>query len=216
VIRSVAAAALGYAAGTLPSADLVARALDRSVDPNADGSGNPGAANIAQLLGKRAGAAVFVLDMGKALVAGQFGRTLAGPAGANAAAAAAVLGHCFPAQRGFKGGKGVAASFGQMLATFPAYLPIDLALGAVAAKSDFWKQRPVATIGVTCGLWTALAATSSARRLPNLWGPSPTPAMPLAAALSSAAIVWRFADEARRTAEADSVITDAEDQDARE
>lgn len=203
MIRSVAATAFGYIAGTLPSADLVARRFDASVDPNADGSGNPGAANTAQLLGKRAGVAVFGLDMGKAVIAGQAGRALAGPVGANAAAAAAVLGHCFPAQRGFRGGKGVAASFGQMLVTFPAYLPVDVALGAVAAKSDFWKQRPVATIGATCGLWTALAAISSARRLPNLWGPSPTSAMPLAAALSSTAIVWRFADEARRAAAED-------------
>ena len=202
MIRAVAAAAVGYAAGTLPSAELVARALDRGVDPTAEGSGNPGAANVANLLGKRAGAAVFGLDMGKALVAGRIGAAVAGPLGANAAAAAAVLGHCFPAQRGFRGGKGVAASFGQMLATFPAYLPIDLALGAVAAKSDFWKQRPVATIGATCGLWTALAATSSTRGLPNLWGPAPTPAMPIAAAVSSAAIVWRFASEARSAADA--------------
>lgn len=199
--RSVVVAALGYVAGTLPSADLVARAIDQSVDPNAQGSGNPGAANVAQLLGRQAGAAVFGLDMGKAVVASQFGRALAGSTGANVAGAAAVLGHCFPAQRGFKGGKGVAASFGQMLATFPAYLPIDIALGAVAAKSDFWKQRPVGVVTATCGLWTALATVASVRRLPNLWGPVPAPALPFAAAVSSAAIVWRFADEARRGAD---------------
>ena len=202
MIRSIAVAALGYAAGTLPSADLVARAVDRAVDPNAQGSGNPGAVNVAQLLGNRAGAAVFGLDMGKAVAASRVGRALAGAPGANIAGAAAVLGHCFPVQRGFKGGKGVAASFGQMLATFPAYLPVDLALGAVAAKSEFWKQRPVGVIGATCGLWTGLAAVSSAKGLPNLWGPVPSPAMPLAAAVSSAAIVWRFADEARRAAAA--------------
>lgn len=203
MIRAVVAAALGYAAGTLPSADLVARGIDQTVDPTTAGSGNPGAANVAQLLGKRAGAAVFGLDMGKAVVAGQVGRSLAGPVGANAAAAAAVLGHCFPAQRGFAGGKGVAASFGQMLATFPVYLPVDLALGAIAAKSDFWKQRPVATIGATCGLWTGLAALSSARRWPNLWGPASTSAMPIAAAVSSAAIVWRFAEEAKQAVQPD-------------
>lgn len=202
--RTLAAGALGYAAGTLPSADLVARAAaGGAVDPNAEGSGNPGAANVANLLGRKAGAAVFGLDMGKAVVAGQLGRTLAGAPGANAAAAAAVLGHCFPAQRGFRGGKGVAASFGQMLATFPAYLPVDLALGAIAAKSDFWKQRPIATIGATCGLWTVLAAGAAARRAPNLWGPGPDVSMPLGAAVSSAAIVWRFADEIRR-AQADA------------
>jgi len=135
-IGALASAAVGYAAGTLPSAELVARAIG-GADPTKSGTGNPGAANVADLLGRRAGAAVFGLDTGKAVLAGQIGRTLAGPTGANVGAAAAVLGHCFPAQRGFRGGKGVAASFGQMLATFPAYLPVDLALGAVAAKSDF-------------------------------------------------------------------------------
>ena len=91
----------------------------------------------------------------------------------------------------------MAASFGQMLATFPAYLPVDVALGAVAARSDAWKQREVATIAATCGLWTALAAISARRGLPNLWAPKPTDALPLAAAVSSGAIISRFVAEAR-------------------
>lgn len=193
----LASAAAGYVAGLLPSADLVSSALAKGTDPRKHGSGNPGAANVANLLGKRAGAAVFGLDMGKALVACSVGRALAGPVGANIAGTGAVLGHCFPAHRGFRGGKGVAASFGQMLGTFPAYLPVDIALGAAAAKSDFWKQRPVATIGATCGLWVTLAAFWTRRALPNLWGPTPTGSMPVAAAFSSAAIVYRFAVEAK-------------------
>ena len=93
----------------------------------------------------------------------------------------------------------MAASFGQMLATFPAYLPVDIVLGAVAAKSDFWKARPVATIGATCGLWVALASLWAKRGLPNLWGPRAALSMPAAAAVSSAAIIYRFAVEADRT-----------------
>lgn len=198
MIAQIAAAGIGYVAGLLPSADLVSSAVAKGTDPRTQGSGNPGAANVANLLGKRAGAAVFGLDMGKALVASVVGRAIAGPLGANVAASAAVLGHCFPAHRGFRGGKGVAASFGQMLGTFPAYLPVDIALGVVAAKSDFWKKRPVATIGVTCGLWTGLAAVWSQRRVPNLWGPAATTSLPVAAAVSSAAIVYRFAVEAKQ------------------
>lgn len=194
VSRTLAAAGLGYAAGLLPSADLVAR----GVDPRTQGSRNPGAANVASLLGRRAGAAVFGLDVGKAVLAGQLGRSLLGGAGANVAASAAVLGHCYPVTKGFAGGKGVAASLGQMLATFPAYLPVDLVLGAIAAKSDFWKQRPVATISATCGLWAALAALWWRRGLPNLWGPEPSPAMPIAALASGAAVVARFAAAERR------------------
>ena len=196
----VGAAAFGYVAGMLPSAEIVAAGLD----PRRSGSGNPGAANITNLLGKRAGATVFGMDMGKAVAAGQVGRAVAGGAGANAAACAAVLGHCFPAKRGFRGGKGVAASFGQMMATFPAYLPVDIALGVIAAKSDFWKAKPVATIGATCGLWTLLAAVWTKGRLPNLWAPTPGRSMPVAAAVSSAAIIYRFAAEANRTPPVDA------------
>ncbi|MCL4129157.1 UNVERIFIED_CONTAM: hypothetical protein GTU68_066636, partial [Idotea baltica] len=188
------AAALGYVAGLLPSADLVARSLD----PRRTGSGNPGAANIANLLGKRAGATVFAMDMGKAVAAASAGRALAGGPGANIAASAAVLGHCFPAHHGFRGGKGVAASFGQMLATFPAYLPVDIALGAIAAKTDFWKDKPVATVGATCVLWTGLGWVWARRSLPNLWAPAAGISMPVAAAVSSAAIVYRFAVEANQ------------------
>jgi len=191
---SVVAAGCGYVAGMLPSAAIVARGSDLGTG----GTGNPGAANVAKLLGNRAGATVFALDLGKAVIAGQIGRSIGGATGANIAASAAVLGHCYPAARGFKGGKGVSASFGQMLATFPAYLPVDVALGAVAAKSSFWKKRPVATIGATCSLWTALAGLWAYRRLPNLWGPIPSLAMPVAAAVSSVAIVSRFAAEQNR------------------
>ena len=195
-------AALGYVAGMLPSAEIVAAGLD----PRGAGSGNPGAANIASLLGKRAGATVFGMDMGKAVVAGQVGRAVAGGPGANVAACAAVLRHCFPANRGFLGGKGVAASFGQMLATFPAYLPVDIALGVVATKSDFWKAKPVATIGVTCGLWTLLATVWTKHRLPNAWAPAAGCSMPVAAAVASAAIIYRFAAEAPRTPPADADV----------
>lgn len=205
--KAIASAALGYALGSLASADIVAKRAAKGkpsaeqIDPNRHGSSNPGAANVRNLLGNRAGAAVFGLDMGKALVAGQIGRVLAGATGANAAAAAAVLGHCYPVQRGFAGGKGVAASFGQMLATFPAYLPVDIVLGAAAAKSDYWKQRPVANIAAICGLWIGLAGLWAQRGLPNGWGPQPSAAMPMAAAVSSVAIIQRFAVENRDAAE---------------
>lgn len=88
-----------------------------------------------------------------------------------------------------------------MLATFPAYLPVDLALGAVAAKSDYWKQRPVGNIAAICTLWTGLATLWWRRGLPNLWGGPASGSTPLAAAVSSVAIVYRFATEADKASD---------------
>jgi len=96
-----------------------------------------------------------------------------------------------------------------MLATFPAYLPVDIALAVLAAKTEFWKRRPVATISATCGLWTVLAAAATRWRAPNLWAARLTVATPAAAAVSSLAIIYRFAAEAR-TPPAPETDADAE------
>ncbi|MCQ3808260.1 MAG: glycerol-3-phosphate acyltransferase [Acidimicrobiaceae bacterium] len=72
------------------------------------------------------GAAVSVADIAKGVAAARLGRALAGSAGTNLASTAAVGGHCFPLGR--TGGKGVATSIGQVIDTFPFYLPLDVAV----------------------------------------------------------------------------------------
>ena len=191
--RLAAAAALGYAAGTIPSADLAARAATRGdVDLRAAGSGNPGAANAMKVLGARWGYAVMAADIAKAAAAAAAGRRLAGATGAHVAGTAAVVGHCWPVWNGFRGGKGVAASVGQCLATFPAYFPIDLAVAGLTSASPGWRRRAYAATAVASGCWVAGGVVWWRRRWPNLWGPAPSPALPLAAAASSAVILDRF------------------------
>jgi glycerol-3-phosphate acyltransferase PlsY len=94
---------------------------------------------------------------------------------------------------GFRGGKGVAASVGQCLATFPAYFPIDLAVAAATASSSRWRQRAFAATAVSSACWVLGALVWWRRGWPNLWGPRPSAALPVAAAASSAVIVRRFA-----------------------
>jgi len=193
----VLAATLGYVLGTVPTADVVASAISKRTsaaptDLRAAGSGNPGAANVASLFGVPAGAAVFVGDAGKALAACRIALRFVGPAGANVAGTAAVVGHCYPVWNGFRGGKGVAASAGQMLGTFPAYLPVDIAIGLVMARTDRWKDRPTESTAVICALWVVLAAVWWRRGFPNAWAPRATGGLPLAAAASSAVIVRKF------------------------
>ena len=62
------------------------------------------------------GIIVFVFDVFKGFASVGLGYVFGGSTGAMTAFGAVVLGHCFPAVWGFKGGKGVAASFGAALA----------------------------------------------------------------------------------------------------
>ena len=197
--RTLGAAALGYLFGTLPSADVATRlATGGTVDLRAAGSGNPGATNASALLGKRWGYTVLGADIAKGALACTAGRTLAGDLGTHVGGTAAVIGHCFPVWNGFRGGKGVACSVGQCAMTFPAYFPIDLGVAALTAAGP-WRSRAFAATAVASAAWIAGGALWWRRGWSNLWGPAPTVALPLAAATSSAVILYKFAS-ARRPA----------------
>lgn len=193
-LRLGLAAVAGYLAGTVPSADLAARAASGgSTDLRTSGSGNPGGANAVGVLGPGWGYGVIGADVAKGAAACVAGRALAGDDGAHAAGTAAAVGHCFPVWNGFRGGKGVATSAGQCLATFPAYTGIDLGVAALTAISPRWKQSAFAATAVASSCWVAAAALWWRQGWPNAWGPRPTAALPLAAAATSAVILYRFA-----------------------
>jgi acyl phosphate:glycerol-3-phosphate acyltransferase len=115
-----------YLLGTFPSALLVARVGGRDV--LREGSGNPGASNVARLMGWKAGLVVLLADFAKGAVASGVGLAVAGRGGAFALGIAAVAGHMFPLTRRFKGGKGVATAAGMLVVLYPA---IVLILGVV-------------------------------------------------------------------------------------
>ena len=190
--RLASAAVVGYAVGTFPNADIAARlATGGATDLRRAGTGNPGAANAMSVLGKKWGIGVMVADIGKGAAACTAGRRIAGGTGAHVAGTAAVVGHCLPVWNGFRGGKGVAAGVGQCAATFPAALPVNLAVAAVSAVPK-WRSRSRATTVVGLLTWVAAAVVWWRRKLPNGWGPAPTAALPAAAAASSGVILWRF------------------------
>ncbi len=109
--------AISYLLGTFPTALIVARLAGH--DPTAEGSGNPGASNVYRLAGLRAGLAVFVGDAAKGAIATAVGRAAGGPELALACGLAAVLGHCFPVFRRFRGGRGVATAAGTIAVLEP-------------------------------------------------------------------------------------------------
>jgi glycerol-3-phosphate acyltransferase PlsY len=106
-----------YLLGTFPTAILVARAGGHDV--MAEGSRNPGASNVARLMGWKAGLLVMAGDLAKGAIAAGVGLAVAGRGAAFVLGILAVLGHTYPVTRRFKGGKGVATAGGLLAVLYP-------------------------------------------------------------------------------------------------
>lgn len=131
---ALAALAVGYLLGSVPTAALVARA--RGQDVFRLGSGNMGAMNTARNLSLGWGVIVLLLDVGKGALATYLGLLMASatanalqlapspaapsPAVPLAAGLGAVLGHAFSMFVRFRGGKALAATLGVSLPYYPA------------------------------------------------------------------------------------------------
>lgn len=106
-----------FLVGGINPATLVARA--RGTDLRSSGSGNPGATNAGRVLGRKWGALVLALDVLKAYLPTLLVLRTMGTVPALVAGLAVVLGHVFSPFLGGKGGKGVAAALGAILAIAP-------------------------------------------------------------------------------------------------
>jgi acyl phosphate:glycerol-3-phosphate acyltransferase len=121
--------------GSIPFGLVIGR-LFYGKDIRGSGSGNIGAMNALRTLGTKGAVAVLLLDGAKGYLPVALALAFAhSPPLAMLAGIAAVLGHCFsPWLRG-KGGKGVATSFGAILAmSWPAGVSVLLVwvVGALA------------------------------------------------------------------------------------
>ncbi len=121
-----------YLIGTFPSASLVA--ARRGIEITESGSGNPGASNVARILGWRAGVVVFGLDALKGALATGLGLWLLGRPGAYLLGALAIIGHIYPIGRATRGGKGVATAAGVLAVVHPILGPIVVGLWWVATR----------------------------------------------------------------------------------
>ena len=129
---------IAYLIGSLSSAVIVCHFLNLP-DPRTQGSMNPGATNVLRIGGKNAAIITLIGDVLKGFIPVLIGH-LIGITGIMLGfiAFAAFLGHLFPVFFKFKGGKGVATSFGALLALSPV-VGITLAViwGAVAAITRY-------------------------------------------------------------------------------
>jgi glycerol-3-phosphate acyltransferase PlsY len=117
----------GYLLGSVPSGLLLTKAAGLG-DIRAIGSGNIGATNVLRTGRKGLAAATLLLDALKGAAAVLIFRVLGPPGAEYWAGLGAVIGHLFPVWLGFKGGKGVATSYGVLIAIA---WPVGLAAGAV-------------------------------------------------------------------------------------
>ncbi|CAN5208815.1 hypothetical protein BH20ACT13_BH20ACT13_23420 [soil metagenome] len=109
--------------------------------------------NAFRILGRRAGLLVMGADIAKGILACAAGRAIAGDSGAHAAGVGAVAGHCYPISHRFRGGKGIATSFGQCLATFPAFAPFDAAVAISVARLPGIPRPKLASVAVSSTAW---------------------------------------------------------------
>jgi glycerol-3-phosphate acyltransferase PlsY len=130
---TAAAAVVAYALGSLSPAAAAAQL--RGVDLRHSGSGNPGATNAARAMGVKVGVAVGVLDVAKGYAPVAYFARYGAPAG-EVAGLAAVLGHVSSPLLKGRGGKGVATSFGAILAIEPLWaLPVLAGFGTTVAMT---------------------------------------------------------------------------------
>jgi len=106
---------IGYLAGSIPFGLLLAKATGQG-DIRKIGSGNIGATNVLRTGRKDIAALTLLLDAAKAGLTGWLVQYWLGLPFGFIAAAAALIGHCYPIWLKFKGGKGVATFFGGLFA----------------------------------------------------------------------------------------------------
>ena len=149
---------MGYVFGLFQTGYLYGKI--NHIDIRNYGSGNSGTTNALRVLGKKAGLIVFAGDFLKTVFACLAARLIFQESPDTDlyvlyAGLGVVLGHNFPCYLKFKGGKGIAVSFGVLLALFPIWKPVLLLaffyiLFSVVFKIRSHRRRSIVTFGCFC------------------------------------------------------------------
>lgn len=133
-----------YLVGGIPFGLVIGKAMG-GVDVRSVGSGNIGATNVLRAAGRPAAVLTLIADFLKGLLPVLLAaRLFPGDAVTTLSGAAAILGHNFPIYLGFKGGKGVATSFGVVMAVAP-WTGLACLLAWVAAAA-FWRYSSLSAL----------------------------------------------------------------------
>lgn len=146
-----------YLLGSIPAAYIVGR-LVAGVDIRQLGDGNVGARNTFKSVGKRAGLAVALVDVGKGALAVALARRFAVTEEmALLAGVCVVLGHDFSVFLRFQGGQGMATTVGVLGVLFPQETAVGLvALAAVYVLTRNWDLSCGIGLGLlVIAMWVA-------------------------------------------------------------
>jgi glycerol-3-phosphate acyltransferase PlsY len=182
-VDGVIAVALGYLAGSIPFAFLLASRY--GVDLRRAGSGNVGASNVLRTSGVASAVSAMCLDAvkgGAAVLVAE--RLTVGPAAPVAAGLAAILGHVYPVWLGFRGGKGVAPAAGVFGVLAPQAMLVAIAVFLVTV----WSTRYISAGSLAGAVALAVATAASDASGPVIAG----------AAVAALIVVHRHRDNLAR------------------
>ncbi len=130
IVNKLISLVVGYFFGCIQNAYIAGKAL-KGIDIREHGSGNAGATNAVRILGFKVGLLVFIADALKGVIAFMISYYFfKDDVTALYAGFGAVMGHNFPAQLGFRGGKGVATTYG-VVCIFNWQLGLTIFVGGI-------------------------------------------------------------------------------------
>ncbi|NLD05090.1 MAG: glycerol-3-phosphate 1-O-acyltransferase PlsY [Synergistaceae bacterium] len=145
----------GYLAGSCPTGYLAVKIL-KGQDVRDFGSGNIGATNTGRVLGKKWAIAVALFDMLKVGIAVLMASFFTDSSIILAlTGVSSVLGHNYPVWLGWRGGKGVATTFG-VFAFFDFFNPLPALIGGVVWYAVLKSTKYVCIASITAIFASAL------------------------------------------------------------
>jgi len=153
---------LSYFLGAIPSGYLITKKI-KGFDIRNYGSGNPGAANVYRIVGKKAGWATFTCDALKGAIAVLLAKFFASevPWLPVACGFIAICAHMWTVFLKFRGGKGVATSAG----VFGALLPIPTVIAFLSFVLVVWRTGRISPGSIVACIVLPIAAWISGASL---------------------------------------------------
>ncbi len=157
VMKIIICLGLGYLFGCFSTGYFIGKL--KKVDIRNYGSGNAGTTNALRTLGAKAGIITLLGDMLKAIIPILLVKLLFYKNDDNMqllslyTGLGVVLGHNYPVWLGFKGGKGIAATAGIMVAFNPWIIPIGLPLFAISVALTRYVSVGSLLVAILFPIW---------------------------------------------------------------